>query len=428
MANAFNKEERVAFESILEGFNDALVLSNAVSIYGTDQTMMERTNNTIWRPQPYIARSYSGTDMTSNFGDYTQLSVPATIGFSKAVPWKMSATELRDALQENRLGDAAYQKLASDVNVSVTNVASSSGTVVVSRPSAASGYDDVAEIDAVFNEIGIPMNDRHLALSSRDYNGMASNLSVAPRSFAGQKSVSAYERSLVGDVAGFTTMKLDYANRINPAAGGSSITINTTASGAGQHHTPQATSTAATGEVNNYDNRYQTVTVSSTANVAAGDCFTIAGVNAVHHITKADTGQLKTFRVISVVDGSSMVISPPIISNQDGTPDDASASYKNCEVVTAASNSAITFINYDAANINCFWHKDAIELLPGRYAVPGDAGADVMRGTTDNGIEVVMQKQYDINTMMTKYRLDCLYGVVNKQPEMTGILLFGQTP
>ena len=51
-----------------------------------------------------------------------------------------------------------------------------------------------------------------------------------------------------------------------------------------------------------------------------------------------------------------------------------------------------------------------------------------MRGTTDNGIEVVMQKQYDINTMMTKYRLDCLYGVVNKQPEMTGILLFGQTP
>jgi hypothetical protein len=176
MANAFNKEERVAFESILEGFNDALVLSNAVSIYGTDQTMMERTNNTIWRPQPYIARSYSGTDMTSNFGDYTQLSVPATIGFSKAVPWKMSATELRDALQENRLGDAAYQKLASDVNVSVTNVASSSGTVVVSRPSAASGYDDVAEIDAVFNEIGIPMNDRHLALSSRDYNGMATEI------------------------------------------------------------------------------------------------------------------------------------------------------------------------------------------------------------------------------------------------------------
>ena len=79
MANSFNKEERVAFENLLEGFQDALVLSRNVSIYNTDQTMMERTNNTIWRPQPYVSRSYSGTDMTSNFSDYTQLAVPATI-------------------------------------------------------------------------------------------------------------------------------------------------------------------------------------------------------------------------------------------------------------------------------------------------------------------------------------------------------------
>jgi hypothetical protein len=29
--------------------------------------------------------------------------------------------------------------------------------------------------------------------------------------------------------------------------------------------------------------------------------------------------------------------------------------------------------------------------------------------------------------MTTKYRLDTLFGVVNKQPEMSGIMLFGQT-
>jgi hypothetical protein len=73
---------------------------------------------------------------------------------------------------------------------------------------------------------------------------------------------------------------------------------------------------------------------------------------------------------------------------------------------------------------NPFWHKDSIEILPGRYAVPSDAGASVMRATTDQGIELVMQKQYDINTMRTKYRLDTLFGVVNKQPEMNGIILF----
>ena len=421
MANAFSKEERVAFENLLEGFQDALVLSRNVSIYTTDQTMMERTNNTIWRPQPYISRSYPGTDMTSNFFDYTQLAVPATIGFNQSVPWIMTATELRDALQEQRLGDSAKQKLASDINVAVMNVASRQGTLVVKRLSAASGFDDVAQCEAIFNEQGVNFDSRYLALSTRDYNGMASNL--AGRQTLQGKALTAYDRAFIGQVASFDTFKLDYANRIGVAAG-SGITIDTR-DAAVNYQVPKAvTSSPTTSERLNVDNRYQTVTVSSTTNVAAGDCFTIAAVNAVHHITKQDTGQLKTFRVISITNGTQMVISPGIVSNQVASP--ASTEYQNCVVNTKASNSAIVFLNTAAAPINCFWQKDAIEILPGRYAVPSDAGANVMRASTDQGIELVMQKQYDINTMKTRYRLDTIFGVVNKQPEMSGIILFGQ--
>ena len=136
MANNFSKEERVAFEDILEGFNDALVLSRNVTVYNTDQAMMERTNNVIWRPMPYISQSFGGSftlDMTGNFKDYTQLAVPSTIGFNRSVPWVMSAIELRDALQENRLGDSAKQKLASDINLAIMNVAAAQGTLVVAR-------------------------------------------------------------------------------------------------------------------------------------------------------------------------------------------------------------------------------------------------------------------------------------------------------
>lgn len=422
MANSFSKEERVAFENLLEGFQDALVLSRNVSIYNTDQTMMERTNNTIWRPQPYIAKSYSGTDMTSNFTDYIQLSVPATIGYNQSVPWIMTATELRDALQEQRLGDAAKQKLASDINVAVLNVASSQGTLVVKRLSAATGFDDVAQCEAIFNEQGVNDFDRYLALSTRDYNGMANNL--AGRQTLQGKALTAYDRAYIGQIASFGTYKLDYANRIGAAAG-SGITIDTRDSAVNYQIPKAVSSSPTTAERLNVDNRYQTVTVSSTTGVAAGDCFTIAGVNAVHHITKGDTGQLKTFRVISVTDGTHMVISPGIVSNQVASA--ASAEYQNCVVNTKASNSAIVFLNTVAAPINCFWQKDAIEILPGRYAVPADAGANVMRASTDQGIELVMQKQYDINTMKTRYRLDTLFGVVNKQPEMSGIILFGQS-
>lgn len=419
MSNAFSKEERVAFDQVMEGFQDSLVLSKAVSKYNTDQTMMARTNDVIWRPQPYIMQTFDGMDQTANFQSATQLAVPATIGFKKSSPWIMDAIELRDALQEGRLGEGAKQKLASDINVAIMNVASQQGTLVVKRTAAATGFDDVAVCEAIMNEQGVPSYDRYLALSTRDYNGMAGNL--ASRQTMAGKPTTAYERAYVGMVASFDTYKLDYANRIAAAGGG--VTQMSTLAAASNYYVPRATRVAATGEQSNVDNRYQTITVDNTVGVVAGDCFTIAGVNACHHITKGDTGQPKTFRVISVDTGTTMTISPPIISNQGGS--DAEAQYQNV-IVTPNAAADLTWLNTAAAYINPFWQKDALEILPGRYSVDSNSGAAVMRATLDNGIEVVMQKQYDINTMKFKYRMDTLFGVVNKQPEMSGLVLFSQ--
>lgn len=421
MANQFNKEERIAFENLLEGFQDALVLSNLVRVYGTSSQEMERASDIIWRPQPYIAQSFSGTDMTANFNDSVQLSVPATLGFSRSSPWAMTAKELRDALQEQRLGDAARQKLASDINVAVNNVASLQGTLVVKRTSAASGFDDIAQCEAIMNEQGIPMYDRCIGLSTRDYNSAASNL--ASRQTVAGKVQTAFEQAAIGRIANFDAYKMDYTPRL-AAAGGVTVTIN----GANQYYTPKATSTASTGEVGNVDNRYQTIAITVTSGtVKVGDGFTIAGVNAVHHITKADTGQPKTFRITAIVTGAggsgTVQISPPIISGAGGTVGELA--YQNV-TATPANGAAITWLNTAAGYLNPFWQKDAIEILPGHYAVPEDTGAAVLRASTDQGIELVFQKFYDINTMKTKYRIDTLFGVVNKQPEMSGVILFSQ--
>lgn len=426
MANDFNKEERVAFEQILEGFQDAEVMSKNVSKYNTDQTSMERSNDTIWRPQPYIMNSFDGQDQSSNFNDKTQLSVPASINIEKSVPWIMTATEMRDALQEDRLGSGARQKLSSDINVAILNVAGQQGSLVVPVDGAATGFDDVALVEAIMNEQGVMDYDRILALSTRDYNGMASNL--ADRQTMNDKVKNAYEKAYVGQIASFDTWKLDYNQRIAAAAGGA-ITLNTTVVTA-NGYIPKGIDLTQSGQ-KNVDNRYQTLTFADGAGdislVAAGDAFTIAGVNAVHQITKVDTGELKTFRVISKTD-TTITFSPPLIDPQIGAQSEPEIQYKNCIVNTPSATSAITWLNIDQTQINPFWHKEAIEILPGRYAVPENAGAAVMRGNTDSGLELVMQKQYDINTMKTKYRLDTRFGVVNKAPEMSGILIFNQTP
>lgn len=423
MVNSFNKEERVAFEELLAGFNDALVMSKNVAVYNTDQTQMARSGDIIWRPVPYMPSSFAtttGSSIASLYQDMVQLSVPASISKEQTVPWILNDKELRDGLRENQMYKNAKLKLASDINRDLLNVGSLFGTLVVPVAGASGDYDDIALCDSIMSETGVLDSDRYIALSTRDYNGLAGNLAQASRSFGNAKSDSAYERSYVGNVAGFETFKLDYAPRLTGALGGS-ITINTT-TGANNYYVPRSTTTTAIGKIN-VDNRTQVINVSSTTNVKQGDAFVIDGINALHHITKQDTGRRKSFRVISIVSPTSMEISPPIISGQGSNSSEFQ--YQNC-VVTPAASAPIIWLNVNATFQNVFWHKDALEILPGRLASQNDAGVAVLRATTDQGVEVVMKKQYDLDRSSTKYRVDVFYGVVNKQPEMTGVLLFNQ--
>lgn len=417
--NEFSKEERVAFEDILEGFHDSMVISRNVSKYGTDGQLMERANDTVWRPSPYILASQDrtmGTPVTPQDG--TQLSVPSNLGFSKSVPWTMNALELRDALQEDRLGTAASQRLASDINTAVRDVVSLQGTLVVPITAAAGNYDDIALCETIMTEQGIQEMNRFMSLNVRDYNGMAGDLAGRANMQTG-KTATAYERSFIGPVAGFETYKMQIGNTI--AGQAATPTIDTT--GAQVEYVPLAAQSTTVGEVN-VDNRTQLITVSATTGLAAGDCYTIAGIEAVHHITKESTGQLKTFRVISVDSGTTMTVSPPMTGGGGGT--DPEVNYQNVDVASTSATAAMVFINTTTAQASPFWYYDSIELLPGRYAVPTDQGVSVMRATTENGIEVVMSKRFDNSTFETLFTLDTLFGVVNTNPEMNGILLFGQ--
>jgi hypothetical protein len=419
--NDFTKEERVAFDDVIEGFQDALVASKNVNIYGTDGQLMERARDTIWRPQQYISVGQDrivGSAVSAKGKE--QLSVPATLGYQPNDTFTLDALELRDALRNSQLGKASTDYLASRINSDVLTVADLQGTLVVTTSAAAGKYDHVALCDSAMNEQGIPAQDRFLMLNSRDYNGLSGDL--ANRSTLSGLPQNAYERSYVGPVAGFETFKLDSGRRVSAAAG-SGITIDTRAT-ASNYYVPVATRVAATGEKSNVDNRYQTITVNSTTGIAAGDSFKVANINAVHHINKVDTGQPKTFRVISVPSSTTLVISPPMITNQGGS--DVEANYQNCVVNSTSASAAITFLNTTAAGYNVFWRKPAIELLPGSYAVPDGQGAAVMRASTDNGIEVVMTKKFDTLTFQSTFTFDCRYGVVMTDPEQCGILLFGQ--
>lgn len=432
-ASAFTKQETVFFDQMLAGFDDLLTLGRNVSHYNADATVLERSQGgQIWRPVPYVSVSIdgaSGTDISGSFGNITQLSAPIGLGYDKTVPWIMSSNDLNDPKRVEQKQQSAVKRLATDINMAVANVAALQGTLVVKRNVAASGFDDLAAADSMMVEQGLTGEGRRVAiLHARDYNSMASAL-AKPATSANPKVNTAYEKAYVGQVSGFETFKSDYTYRLGAAAG-TTVTVN----GANQFYVPKATSKATSGEEQNVDNRYQSLTVAVTSGtIKVGDRFTIAGVNAVHHISKQDTGQLKTFTVTGIVTGAGgsgvIQISPPLVAGAAGGGSQVEKEYQNVTAVPA-NGAAITWLNTAGCNATPFWDDRAIELLPGRNGVDAglvNSGAGFMRSTTELGIEVIMYKFFDINTKTYKYRTDTRFGVGMTNPEMCGVILFNQT-
>jgi len=430
MANAFSKQETAMFDDVLSGFSDAMVMSKNVTVNssGADPQTIERSQGgAFWRPMPYIATVYNGIDQTANFKDYTQLMVPATIGFQKSVPIAMSATDAGDRdYQMKAISKSAVQGLGSAVNQAALNVVATEGSVFVKRSGVATGYDDLAIVDPVLSETGVPIDDRVMALNTRDYNAMAGNL-ASRQTFSGEVSKAYHDAFIGSGIAGFDLFKMDTGYRLAAAVPGAGVTVN----GANQRYVPKATSTASSGEIALVDNRVQTlaVTVGAAGAIKAGDKFTV-GINSVHPITKIDTGQLKTFTIKAILTGggtagaNTIQISPPIIA-ADSAPTAAESQYKNV-VATPASGTTLTFLNTVSAGVNPFWRRDSIELLP---STPGQnpGGIDFLRASTDQGLTIQMTRQAAINDLSGKYRWDCWFGVVNLNPEMNGIEMFSQT-
>ncbi|WP_442802220.1 P22 phage major capsid protein family protein [Sphingobium sp. CR2-8] len=300
-----------------------------------------------------------------------------TLGF---ISQTLSSKNLRNEWALQQYADAAKQKLSSDINGALFDTAAL-GSVFVKRGMAPTGFDDVAVADTTFSRIGVTNRDRSLFLAASAYNGMASNL-AKPQTSGLTKTSTAYEKGYVGPISGFDTFKNDTAKTLGAATGGA-MTVN----GAGQFWEPKATSMGATGETENVDNRSQnlTITAAAYANIKVGDAFTIAGVNAVNMITKQDTGQLQTYRVIGKPSAGVITIWPAIISNGGSTI--GGKELQNA-TATPANGAAITWLNTTTAEQNPFFVRGAILLIPGSFAVDPEDGWNVMRATTSLGIGI----------------------------------------
>lgn len=150
----------------------------------------------------------------------------------------------------------------------------------------------------------------------------------------------------------------------------------------------------------------------TTGTLTQGSVFTIAGVNAVHPITKEDIGELQQFTVSAdaTADGSGDIaasIYPSII---------ATGSTRTVSALPADA-AALTFVGAASTGLlqNLAFQKSAFRMVSVPLVKPD--GVDMAAQETVDGITMRVIRDYDVLTDKLIMRLDFLGGLAATRPE-----------
>ncbi len=417
MAFDTGKEITVFFDQVLEEFEAMTTMADEANVFPMDKQTAQNSSETVWRPEAQIGDIQNGLDVTGLQTDILELNVPSILDTIDNDTFTLNALQIRDKRFMKRRAIAAATKLSANLNQNMADLVAQTGTLVVDVAANPSTYSDISACETRMDLLEIPISDmRSMFLDSASYNRMSENL--ANKDLIGATPEEALRRSRIGNFAGFETFRTNF-QPVLPLTAAPAVTVT-----GAQFHVPAATQTSA-GQTFPLDNRGMNLLVSTTVGVSVGDIFTIPGVNEVSHINKNDTGNLRTFRVISIVDGTNMTIYPRLIpvdeigvglTRVEGT-------YANVTTEAPAA-AALTWINTIATKVSSFWRDGTVEVVAGQIAWDADMfkGANFMRSTTSSGIEIVMATQGDAMSGVIDVRLTDYYGLVNTDPQQNGIL------
>lgn len=338
----------------------------------------------------------------SDFQNIIDRMTPVNRALSFNIPASIDAKGLADPARRARVAKGFARDIANKLDVICYQKMIDEATMFVGVDGK---FDFDAGIDAetLMLNRGLSAFDRKLFMSNRHYGSVAKELGQASREVFTADAVS---RARIPDLATFQTMRSDYL--INVAAGGTpTVTVN-----GDQEHT-----VATYGADGFYlDNREMTLaaTGATAANMPRGTKFTIEDVTAVHPETRADTGELMTFTVLSSSSGS-LVISPAIV---------ASGPFQNVSS-KAVSGKAITVLNKNADAPSLFYTPESTVIVPGRVQVIGD-GVAVQSLTTANGIPMTMIYWYDAHNMRYNMKAVVSMDVQVLYREMLGAIFANQ--
>ena len=421
MSLSTGKIAEVMFEKTLETFESQDDMLSLTNFHEPDKGTMQNTGNFVWYPVQQHAPIISGWDITGEETGIIEETYPALLGTPNNDFVRMRADDLRDQRFWERRALQSGKRQASELNSDIASAIAVQGTLFY-RSNATSGYEFIAEGQAIMNERQAIVEQRTFLLNDRDTLLFSKDL--AARQTLQGKPDKTWKTGQIGqNIAGFDVYTGSFLPNIT---GGADPAVTVTGN---QAFVPSAgTVNATTGVVTNVDYREASLVVNNSALLTVGDKFqlenTAVAVQSVGLDDKTATGQPMTFSVIELTDGTHIKIYPKPIAVGQAAITNLQEAYANIntQILNAAT---LTRLNIDATNkTNLFWDRSAVEVIGG--AIPAELfkqydGMKVITDTMKNGLKMYMVYDGDIATMTFRFRIFTWYGITINNPSNCGV-------
>lgn len=359
-----------------------------------------KSGDTIYVSKPTQFVEYTAFDITSNIQDVKEEKVALPLDIISNVSFDLDTSELATKVgieaAVKRFIEPAITTIANGVEKRLLEKATQSTYNLVGT--AGSTVFDTATVLSArtkMNKFLCPKDDNRFVLFESEAGASAVN--ARKGQFQSSSAIAEqYKMGYVGMADGFNWLEneLTYVH-----TNGADVAVAVEA-------TVLAPATGAT--------QLGVDGVTSAATIEKGSVFTIAGVYAVHPVTKVTQSFLQQFTVTADVTESSgnsvtMSISPTIYSSASGALQNVSA--------LPADEAAVTFVGAasTAYNQNLAFHKNAYRMVSVPLQLP--TNAEFAEQRTVDGFTVAIVRDFDILKRRWITRLDFLGGLCADRPE-----------
>ena len=421
MALSTGKIAEVMFEKTKETYEHQMQMLDLTYFHQPDGGSMQNSGNFIWYPVQQHAPVISGWDLSDQETGIIEETYPDLLGTPSNDFVKMRADDLRDVQFWERRGVQSGRKQATELNRLIAAAIVTQGSLFY-RSNATSGYDFIAEAQAIMNERELYEEGRCFILNDRDNLTFGKDL-AARQTLQGRPEATWAKGQIGENIAGFNIYTGSFLPNIT---GGADPAVTITGN---QAFVPSGgTVNATTGVVTNVDYREASLVINDSTLLTVGDKFqlenTAVAVQSLGLADKVASNNPMTFTVIELTDATHIKVYPkPIAVGQAAisTLEEAYANI-NTQILNAAT---ITRLNIDASNkANIFFDKSAIEVIGG--TIPAELfkqydGMKVITDTMSNGLQLYMVYDGDIATMNFRFRLFTWYGITVCNPSNCGV-------